>query len=135
MPWKGQETFVKSYKYLKTKNVKYYLAGEIFDNIYFSNISKYFNKEIIYLGFIDDIMSCIKRYKILVHASQKPEPFGRTIIEAMSLGVPVIAQNTGGQKKVLKITLQVIILIVNRQKTLPRRLIQYLKMKMRRERS
>ena len=101
MPWKGQ-TFVKSYKYLKTKNVKYYLAGEIFDNIYFSNISKYFNKEIIYLGFIDDIMSCIKRYKILVHASQKPEPFGRTIIEAMSLGVPVIASNTGGPKESIK---------------------------------
>lgn len=103
MPWKGQEIFVKSHKYLKTKNVKYYIAGEIFDNIYFSNISKYFNKnKIIYLGFVDNIIECIRKHNILVHASQKPEPFGRTIIEAMSVGVPVIASNTGGPKESIK---------------------------------
>lgn len=97
IPWKGQHIFVESFKFLKSKNVEYYLAGSIFDKEYYNSFSGTIdNKHIFYKGFITDIINEIKKYDIVVHASQKPEPFGRTIIEAMSVGVPVIAANTGG---------------------------------------
>ena len=34
--------------------------------------------------------------KVVFNLSTHPEPFGRTMIEAMSLGIPVIAWNYGG---------------------------------------
>ena len=33
---------------------------------------------------------------VVVHASTRPEPFGRTIVEAMACGKPTIVSNAGG---------------------------------------
>ncbi|MCC6234089.1 MAG: glycosyltransferase family 4 protein, partial [Verrucomicrobiales bacterium] len=38
---------------------------------------------------------------LLVHASLKPEPFGRVLIEAMAVGVPVIAARAGGVPEIV----------------------------------
>lgn len=38
---------------------------------------------------------------ILIHASTKPEPFGRTVLEALAYGVPVLASDDGGIREIL----------------------------------
>jgi len=39
---------------------------------------------------------------IIVNLSTQPEPFGRTIIEAMSCGKVVVATNLGGPKEIIE---------------------------------
>jgi glycosyltransferase involved in cell wall biosynthesis len=38
---------------------------------------------------------------IIIHPSVAPEPFGRTLVEAMLAGVPVIATDTGAASDIL----------------------------------
>jgi len=39
---------------------------------------------------------------VMVHASLRPEPFGRVIIEAMAVGAPVIAARAGGVPEIIE---------------------------------
>src|SRR5262249_10981472 len=48
------------------------------------------------IGFRADIPDVMNAWDIVVHASVRPEPFGRVILEAMLLGKPVIATAAGG---------------------------------------
>ncbi|MBX3027544.1 glycosyltransferase family 4 protein [bacterium] len=47
-------------------------------------------------GFRADIPEVMNAWDIVVHASVRPEPFGRVILEGMLLGKPVIATAAGG---------------------------------------
>ena len=47
-------------------------------------------------GFRADIPDVMNAWDIVVHASVRPEPFGRVILEGMLLGKPVIATAAGG---------------------------------------
>jgi glycosyltransferase involved in cell wall biosynthesis len=47
---------------------------------------------------VADILACSD---VVVHASTKPEPFGRTFLEGMALGKAVIASNEGGPLDVI----------------------------------
>jgi glycosyltransferase involved in cell wall biosynthesis len=49
-----------------------------------------------FTGFRSDIPDVMNAWDIVVHASVRPEPFGRVILEAMLLGKPVIATAAGG---------------------------------------
>jgi glycosyltransferase involved in cell wall biosynthesis len=53
-------------------------------------------------NFIIDPTYIIKNSKILLVPSQSYESFGLTIIEAMSLGIPIVATNVGGIPEVIK---------------------------------
>ena len=53
-----------------------------------------------FLGFKDDIETYINELDILVLPSEN-EPFGRILIEAMSLGVPVIAADSGAVTEII----------------------------------
>jgi glycosyltransferase involved in cell wall biosynthesis len=46
--------------------------------------------------FQDDIARVYRSLNVGVHASTQPEPFGRTIVEAMACGRPVIVSREGG---------------------------------------
>ncbi|MCX6807201.1 MAG: glycosyltransferase [Patescibacteria group bacterium] len=63
--------------------------------------SKY-GKKIHWLGWRNDNLDIISALDILINASINPEPFGRTIIEAMALGVTVIATSHGGPRQIIK---------------------------------
>jgi glycosyltransferase involved in cell wall biosynthesis len=43
-----------------------------------------------------DVAACLDAMDVAIHASVKPEPFGRVLIEAMALGRPLIAPREGG---------------------------------------
>ena len=46
--------------------------------------------------FQDDIARVYRSLNVVVHASTQPEPFGRTIVEAMASARPVVIANAGG---------------------------------------
>jgi L-malate glycosyltransferase len=51
---------------------------------------------VLFTGFRSDVADIMNALDVLVHASVRPEPFGRVILEAMTLGKPVVAAAAGG---------------------------------------
>jgi glycosyltransferase involved in cell wall biosynthesis len=51
---------------------------------------------VILTGERSDVAACLDAMDVAIHASIKPEPFGRVMIEAMALGRPVIAPREAG---------------------------------------
>jgi hypothetical protein len=62
------------------------------------------NDKILYLGFLewDQLTSYLQKAKALLAPIQWEEPFGLTMVEAMSCGTPVIAMNRGAVSEVIK---------------------------------
>lgn len=54
------------------------------------------------LGARTDIPEILSISSVVLHASTKPEPFGRTFLEGMAMGKPVIASNEGGPPEVIR---------------------------------
>jgi glycosyltransferase involved in cell wall biosynthesis len=52
-------------------------------------------------GFRADIPDVMNAWDIVVHASVRPEPFGRVILEGMLLGKPVVAMAAGGVPEII----------------------------------
>lgn len=53
------------------------------------------------LGVRTDVPDLLSAADIAIHASVRPEPFGLVVIEAMAMGVPVIAANSGGPSEIV----------------------------------
>ena len=110
--WKGHDIFIqaighiaKQYPQLKS-TVKFYIIGGA---IYETDKSQYSRSTLqqlardldvedwlVFIDFQRDIVSSYNMLDIIVHASTKPEPFGRTIVEAMACEKAVIVANAGG---------------------------------------
>lgn len=54
-----------------------------------------------FLGNREDVPRLLGALDILVHPSVEPEPFGRSIVEAMAAGVPVVATRVGGVPEIV----------------------------------
>ena len=57
---------------------------------------------IVFTGFRKDIPELIQLLDVVVHASVKPEPFGRVIAEGMAMGKPVVASMLGGPIEIIE---------------------------------
>ena len=55
-----------------------------------------------FAGFRSDIPDVMNAWDIVVHASVRPEPFGRVILEGMLLGKPVVATAAGGVPELIE---------------------------------
>jgi len=58
-------------------------------------------EDISFLGHRDDIREILSISDAVLSLSGKPEAFGRTVLEACSLGVPVLAYDHGGASEIL----------------------------------
>lgn len=58
--------------------------------------------KIIFTGYRTDIPAMMKFMDIVVHASNRPEPFGMVVIEGMAMGKPVVATRAGGPLDIVK---------------------------------
>jgi glycosyltransferase involved in cell wall biosynthesis len=55
-----------------------------------------------FLGHRSDVPKLMQAVDAMVHPSIDPEPFGRTLVEAMLSGVPVIATDAGAAPDILE---------------------------------
>ena len=58
--------------------------------------------DIYFLNFRKDIKNIYAISNIVFNTSNKPESFGRSILEPLSIGVPSIGYNRGGVKEILE---------------------------------
>lgn len=58
--------------------------------------------KVTFLGQRDDMSELYLFADLVCHMSTKPEPFGRTVTEALSSGTPVVAFNRGGAAETLQ---------------------------------
>jgi glycosyltransferase involved in cell wall biosynthesis len=49
----------------------------------------------------DDARRLFAALDLFVHSSETPEPFGRVLLEAMSLGIPTISSSLGGPEEII----------------------------------
>lgn len=100
---KGINTLLKAFSDERLVNMKLIIVGDgPLVNIVQKFCSKYHN--IIFLGKKDknEVLDLINESRALVFPSEWYEPFGRTLIEAFSVGTPVIASNNGGIPEIVK---------------------------------
>jgi glycosyltransferase involved in cell wall biosynthesis len=108
--WKGHKEFIRSLALLKDRaSVRGYVIG---GPLYQSHASQAdlselrtlaadCNLQVGFPGFVAEPASAIRALDIVVHASTRPEPFGRVIAEAMACGRAVITSAQGGAAEIV----------------------------------
>lgn len=105
--WKGQKVFLKALASLKQEGVLFhgFIVGEGKNNFQQELIDLVdelnLNDDVDFLGHRSDMKDLYAVSAIVFNLSQRPEPFGRTVIEALAMEKPVIAYNEGGPGEVL----------------------------------
>lgn len=108
--WKGQDVVVKAIHLLKKTfpNITCLIIGDspkdqaeyegklhgLIEELAISN-------NVRFLGHQDRVFDFINAIDVPIHASTVPEPFGRVIIEAMSLEKPIVASRAGGVTEIV----------------------------------
>jgi glycosyltransferase involved in cell wall biosynthesis len=57
---------------------------------------------VTFTGHLIDITPALTGVDVVLSPSVIPEPFGRTVVEAMSAGIPVIASDAGGPREIIR---------------------------------
>ncbi len=108
---KGQLDFIQLLTRLKQAgmNVHGVIAGEpgLKKQVYLQELQTKINalnlnKDISFIGHRSDLKEVMSVSNIVLSLSQYPESFGRTVLEPLSLGIPVIGYNHGGVGEILK---------------------------------
>lgn len=104
-PEKGLTTLIDAMKMvsLRLKNAVCLIAGEgsLADQLQNRVAQMSFPVPVRLLGFVDDPLSLLASADLLVLPSIA-EPFGLSLVEAMALGVPVVATRAGGPVEVVQ---------------------------------
>lgn len=112
--WKGQSVFLRMARILADRGLDarfVVVGGEIYDTASDSGFGQELRLEaralgiedrVLFTGFLKDPIEVMNGLDVLVHASVRPEPFGRVVIEGMACGVPVVASRDGGILEILE---------------------------------
>jgi glycosyltransferase involved in cell wall biosynthesis len=112
--WKGQREFIEMAAHLKQQGHDFHylvIGDEIYDTLsekgelqYLQHMVQRSNlkEDFHFLGFQSPIAPYLRMLDALVHASIRPEPFGRVVVEAMIYGCPVTASDQGGPTEIIK---------------------------------
>ena len=116
-PWKGQDTAIEALRILREEGIdahllligsaKFVARATRFDNegyvarlralVADAGLEDY----VSWMGEREDVPELVRALDVLLLPSWE-EPFGRALIEAMALGVPVIATNVGGPPEIIQ---------------------------------
>ena len=104
--WKGIESFIDLFSYLDTSRFHGIIPGPVANNKrnYFNSLEnmirqKNLSEHLTFCGARSDIANVYKISDVVMNLSSKPEPFGRTIIEAAACGIHVMGWDRGGVKE------------------------------------
>tara|TARA_Y100000768_G_scaffold76202_1_gene53917 strand:+ start:254 stop:1351 length:1098 start_codon:yes stop_codon:yes gene_type:complete len=107
--WKGLDGFLELLSKLDNKKFHGLIVGptssskQKYLNILKKKASRLgISKNITFTGSREDIVNIYKISDVVFNLSIKPEPFGRTTIEAISCGSKVIGWDHGGTKEILE---------------------------------
>jgi glycosyltransferase involved in cell wall biosynthesis len=116
-PWKGQDTAIESLRLLVADGIdahlllvgsaKFLARATRFDNeSYLAQLRARIagaglEERVSWLGEREDVPELMRALDMLLLPSRE-EPFGRALIEAMALGVPVLATNVGGPSEIIE---------------------------------
>lgn len=108
LPEKGHRYFVEAAaEVLKTDpDVKFLIIGHVYFDAYHQELLGLVKKlnlesEIFFTGWRSDIPSVYESLDILAHVRITPEPAALVLMEAMAMGVPVVASKTGGTSELI----------------------------------
>ncbi len=111
IPWKGQLTFLQAidiiFHQYGIKNFKALIIGGVMNHDYYQQLKNFCKDNRIehlveFINFITDIENYMQASDIVIHTSNKPEPFGRVVVEALVLGKKVIASDQGGPNEIIE---------------------------------
>ncbi len=102
-PLKGHADFIKAISLIRGQipGLKVRIAGSASKNKYREDVEVLIrqfglSKTIELIGACQDVPKMMSGLDMLVSATVTPEAFGRVVIEAQAIGVPVVATNVGG---------------------------------------
>ena len=110
-PWKGQELFLRlAQAWISQGGAGHFvLAGHAFneeqafeDGLRAFVAEQGLSDRVHFVPFLPNISAALSDLDVMVHASLRPEPFGRVIIESMAVGVPVLAARAGGVPEIIQ---------------------------------
>jgi glycosyltransferase involved in cell wall biosynthesis len=109
--WKGQHVLLESLSHLPEdvrRQVHVCLVGDhsVADRHYVTRLRVIARdagceSQVSFLGPRSDVPDLLAAADLAVHASIEPEPFGLVVVEAMALGVPLIASADGGPAEIV----------------------------------
>jgi glycosyltransferase involved in cell wall biosynthesis len=116
-PWKGQETAIEALRLLREQHVdahllligsaKFVARSTRFDNeTYVARLRRLvadagLDDRVDFLGERTDVPELVRALDVLMLPSER-EPFGRALLEAMALEVPVLAPSDGGAPELVR---------------------------------
>lgn len=107
-PWKGQDVVIRVARRWRDAGLKgrFLLIGRAFneDEPFEKSLreaARGLEGTVHFVPFQPDISAALSDLDVLLHASVKPEPFGRVVIEAMAVGVPVVVARAGGVPEII----------------------------------
>ena len=110
-PWKGHSDFLAIIHQLKQQGIDCHgvIAGAAAPSkqhyeqqLKNECLALGLDQHISFIGHRNDIHQLYQLARVVCNLSQHPEPFGRTVIEALALGTPVVAYNVGGPAESLR---------------------------------
>jgi glycosyltransferase involved in cell wall biosynthesis len=108
-PFKGQEQFLRAARIIKAMlpDARFLIVGDGGSEPYRRRLQALASQgslqgSVTFTGFRRDPVSCMCASDVLIHTSTRPESFGRVIVEAMAVCVPVIASPYGGPSEIIE---------------------------------
>ena len=105
-PWKGQDVVIDALAALPDVRCIVVGAALFGEDAYAADLrarvaARGLAHRVLFLGQRADVPRLMQAVDAVVHPSVDPEPFGRTLVEAMLAGVPVIATDAGASAELL----------------------------------
>ena len=103
--WKGIREFIHAVSYVikAVPHATAFIVGDCSDGdpFFIDEMKKLaqdldIENQLVFTGYRQDVPAFMKFMDVIVHASNRPEPFGMVLIEGMAMSKPVVATRSGG---------------------------------------